>query len=371
MNKVIPEGKFTTQTVRSLSASDLLKGPLGIRSIALTGLFVLALFYTIYFMRSILLPLVLALFLSYLLRPVRRAFGRLKIAAPIAAAVILLMLVGCIGFGISFLAAPANAWLQTAPASLQKLQQKLLPLRRHIERAAQANAEIEKIASPADAQTKTVIEVKQHPVIEMLYVRTPQAVMNVVLLLILLYFLLTYDGAFLPKLIRLMPRLEDKKRAVLIAREIERNISQYLLTVAVINACLGLAVGIIVGFLGLPNPAMWGVLVAVLNFVPYLGALTGITCMTLGSVLSFDSLGYALIFPAVYLTLVTIEANLITPLVMGKSFTLNPVIILLSLTLWGWMWGIVGIILAVPILAVFKIFCAHIEPLKPVAEFLS
>jgi predicted PurR-regulated permease PerM len=371
MNKVIPEGKLTTQTVRPLSASDLLKGPLGIRSIALTGLFVLALFYTIYFTRSILLPLVLALFVSYLLRPVRRALGRLKIAAPIAAAVILLILVGCIGFGISFLAAPANAWLQTAPASLQKLQQKLLPLRRHIERAAQANAEIEKIATPADAQTKTVIEVKQHPLIEMLYVRTPQAVMNVVLLLILLYFLLAYDGAFLPKLIRLMPRLEDKKRAVLIAREIEWNISQYLLTVAVINACLGLAVGIIVGLLGLPNPAMWGVLVAVLNFVPYLGALTGITGMTLGSVLSFDSLGYALIFPAVYLTLVTIEANLITPLVMGKSFTLNPVIILLSLTLWGWMWGIVGIILAVPILAVFKIFCAHIEPLKPVAEFLS
>ena len=93
--------------------------------------------------------------------------------------------------------------------------------------------------------------------------------------------------------------------------------------------------------------------------------------MTLGSVLTYDSLGYALIFPAVYLTFVTIEGNFITPLVMGKSLTLNPLIIVLSLTFWGWIWGIFGVILAVPILAAFKIFCTHIEPLKPVAEFLS
>ena len=116
---------------------------------------------------------------------------------------------------------------------------------------------------------------------------------------------------------------------------------------------------------------MWGAMVAVLNFVPYLGALTGIICMTLGAVLSFDSFGYALIFPAVYLLFATLEANFITPWVMGRSLTLNPVIVLLSLSFWGWMWGIAGIILAVPILAAFKIFCAHIKPIEPIAEFLS
>ena len=93
---------------------------------------------------------------------------------------------------------------------------------------------------------------------------------------------------------------------------------------------------------------MWGVMVAVLNFVPYLGALTGIICMTLGAVLSFDSVGYALLFPLSYLVLATLEGNFITPLVMGRSLTLNPVLVLLSLTFWGWMWGIVGVILAVP-----------------------
>ena len=138
-----------------------------------------------------------------------------------------------------------------------------------------------------------------------------------------------------------------------------------------INVCLGLAVGTTAGLLGLRNPMMWGVLVAVLNFIPYLGALTGIICITLGAVLSFDSVGYALLFPAVYLTFAALEGNFITPWVMGRSLTLNPVIILLSITFWGWLWGIAGVILAVPILAAFKIFCAHIEPMEPLAEFLS
>lgn len=371
MDEGISDGEPTAQMTRRFRASELLSAPRDIRSIALTGLFVLALFYTIYFMRSILLPLILAVLLGYLFRPVVRAFGRVRIAAPVAAVLVLLVLVGSIGFGFSFLAAPANGWLQKAPDSLQQLQRKLRPLRQHIERAAQADVEIEKMASSGDAQTKTVIELKQHPFIDMLYIRTPQVVMSAVLLLIFLYFLLACEGQFLPKVISLTPRLADKKRAVSIAHEIEAHLSRYLLTIAVINGCLGLAIGMTVGLFGLPNPAMWGVLVAVLNFVPYLGALTGIVCMTLGSVLTYDSLGYALIFPAVYLTFVTIEGNFITPLVIGKSLTLNPLIIVLSLSFWGWIWGIFGVILAVPILAAFKIFCTHIEPLEPVAEFLS
>ncbi|MGH7935722.1 MAG: AI-2E family transporter, partial [Chthoniobacterales bacterium] len=89
------------------------------------------------------------------------------------------------------------------------------------------------------------------------------------------------------------------------------------------------------------------------------------------AVLSFNSIGYALIFPTCYFVLASLEGNFITPLVMGRSLTLNPVLVLLSLMFWGWLWGIVGVILAVPILAAFKIFCAHIEPMEPLAEFLS
>ena len=361
----------SAQPSSALRMRDLIGRPFDARSVALTGLFILALFYTIYFMRSLLLPLVLALLLSYLLRPIVRAAARLRISPPFSAAIILLSFVGMVACAVSLLAAPAATWLEKAPYSLQQVQSKLLPLRGPIQNVAKASGEIEKITTPAESQPKLAVEVKRHPIADVLFVRTPQFIVSTVMLIMLLYFLLAYDGVFFPKLIKLLPTLADKKRAVCIANEIETHVSRYLFNVTLINLGLGTAVGTAAGLLGLRNPVMWGAMVALLNFVPYLGALTGIICMTLGAVLSFDSFGYALIFPAVYLLFGTLEANLITPWVMGRSLTLNPVIVLLSLAFWGWMWGIAGIILAVPILAAFKIFCAHIKPTEPIAEFLS
>lgn len=353
---------------------DLLQRPFDVRSVAMTGLFLLALFYTIFFLRSLLLPIVLALLLSYLLRPLVRGLAKIKISPHFGAALLLLSLVGGIGYAASFLTAPVAGWLDKAPYSLQQLQQKMRPLKRPMEQVAQASGAIENLttapAAPQQQKTPTV-EVKQHPLAEKLMVQTPEFLISALTMLILLYFLLAYDGVFLAKLIRLMPTLSDKKRAVSIAHEIEGQVSRYLFTVTLINCGLGLAVGLTVGFLGLPNPAMWGVMVAILNFVPYLGALTGIVCMTLGAILSYNSLGYALLFPACYFVLASLEGNFVTPFVMGRSLTLNPVLVLLSLIFWGWMWGIVGVILAVPILAAFKIFCSHIESMEPLAEFMS
>jgi predicted PurR-regulated permease PerM len=349
--------------------AELSQTPFDVRSIALTGLFILAVFYTIYFMRSILLPIVLALLLSYLLRPIVRGLAQFKIPLPIGAALLLIGFFGLVVYGISTLATPTVEWLQKAPTGLAELQRKLVPVKKSVAQVTQATAEIEKLASTT-AETK-VVEVKRRPISEVLFMHTPELISSAVLLLILLYFLLVYDQTFIAKLVKLLPTLSDKKAAVGIAHDIESQVSRYLFTVTAINACLGLAVGTAVGLLGLRNPVMWGVMVALLNFVPYLGALTGIICMTVGAALSFDSLGYALIFPAVYLGFGVLEGSFITPWVMGRSLTLNPVIILLSLTFWGWMWGIVGIILAVPILAAFKIFCAHIKPMEPLAEFLS
>ena len=348
----------------------LLQKPFDVRSISLSGLFILAVFYTMYFLQSVLLPIVLALLLSYLLRPIVRALVRMKFPGLLSAALVLVAFSTLIGLAISALATPVAAWLEKAPTGLQQLQNKFMPVKKSVTQVVAATGQIEKLATP-DSPTKTAVEVKRHPITDMLYMRTPESIASLVLLLILLFFFLAYDGVFIAKLVKLMPTLADKKRAVSIAQEIESHISRYLFTVTVINACLGLAVGTAVGLLGLRNPLMWGVVVAVLNFVPYLGPLTGILCMTIGAGLSFDSLGYALIFPAVYLLFGAVEGSLVTPWVMGRSLTLNPVLILLSLTFWGWMWGIAGIILAVPILATFKILCAHIRPMEPLVEFLS
>jgi len=346
--------------------------PADITSLALTGLFVLAVFYTMYFMRAMLLPLVLALLLSYLLVPLVRGLARLRIPPLFGAAIVLLALIGTIGYGVSRLSEPAAGWIEKAPYSLQQLKGKLIPLKKPMEKVAQATGEIDKLTEPEAPQTTKpqAVVVKKSALAE-IFTQGPEFVASAVVMFILLYFLLAYDGVFLTKIIRITPRLGDKKRAVSIMREIETQISRYLLTITMINICLGFAVGTTVHFLGMRNPIMWGVMVAMLNFVPYLGALTGIICMTLGAVLSFDSLGYALIIPASYLVIAVLEGNFITPMVLGRSLTLNPVIILIALAFWGWMWGISGMILAVPILATFKIFCDHIEPMAPVAEFMN
>ncbi len=355
-----------------LRVHDLLQRRFDVRSFATTGLFLLAIFYTIYFLRSLLLPIVLALLLSYLLRPIVRVLAKAKIPLLIGSALLLLSLVGLIGYGVSFLAAPAAGWLEKAPYSLHELQQKLLPFKKPMEKVAQASGAIENLTTTESERNKPpAVEVKEHSLTDRLMVQTPEMLVSALTMLILLYFLLAYDEVFLTKLIKLMPTLSDKKRAVSIAHEIEAQVSRYLFTVTLINVGLGIAVGTAVGFLGLPNPIMWGAMVAVLNFIPYLGALTGIICMTLGAVLSFDSMSYAMLFPLTYFIIATLEGNFITPFVMGRSLTLNPVLVLLSLTFWGWMWGITGIILAVPILAAFKIFCSHIEPMEPLAEFMS
>jgi len=346
--------------------------PADIKSLALTGLFVLAVFYTMYFMRAMLLPLVLALLLSYLLVPLVRGLAKVRIPPLLGAGIVLLTLIAAIGYSVSLLSEPAAGWIEKAPYSLQQLRQKLVPLKKPMEKVAQATGEIDKLTSPDEPQAKSrTVVVKRSALAEAFLTQGPEFVASAVVMLILLYFLMAYDGVFLNKIIRITPRLGDKKRAVSIMREIEIQISRYLLTITAINICLGFAVGTTVHFLGMRNPIMWGVMVALLNFVPYLGALTGIICMTLGAVLSFDSLGYALIIPASYLLIAVLEGNFVTPMVLGRSLTLNPVIILIALAFWGWMWGISGMILAVPILATFKIFCDHIEPMAPVAEFMS
>src|SRR6266568_3638393 len=183
-----------------LRIAELLQRPLGVRSIALTGLFILAVFYTIYFMRSILLPIVLALLLSYLFRPIVRGLAKLKIPLPVGAAFILIGFLALVGYGISALVTPALGWLQKAPEGLTELQHKLLPVKKSVAQVSQATAEIEKLAT-TNAEAKAV-EVMRHPIIEMFLMRTPDLIASAVLLFILLYFLLVYDQVFIAKLVK-------------------------------------------------------------------------------------------------------------------------------------------------------------------------
>ncbi len=182
-------------------------------------------------------------------------------------------------------------------------------------------------------------------------------------MLVLLYFLLASGDLFLRKLIRVLTTLEDKKRAVEIARRLQEDISLYLLTITLINLGLGVAEGIAMHLLGMPNPLLWGVIAAILNFIPYLGAMVGMAVIAAVAALTFQTPGQILLPPLVYFLLTAAEGYLITPHIIGRRLTLNPVMILLGLIFWGWMWGIVGAIVAVPLLVSFKILCDHIPQL--------
>lgn len=356
-----------------LSLSARLKGPFDIRSLSLTGLFVLSVLYTMYFTRGILLPVVLAVLLGQLLAPVVRALARWRIPQMLGSAVTLLFLCGSFVIAVTFLVAPAKDWINKAPEGLHQLQAKLAPiLLKPMQKMQEASGEMEKLTTPAGGRKNAVVEVQQHTTIPaFLYDQTTDFVTSGLTLLILLYFLLGYKGVFLNKLVKVIPRFHDKKLAVTIAIDIENKISSYLLTITLINFGLGCAVAAGMYVLRFPNPVLWGAAAAVLNFVPYLGAFTGILAMLITAILGYDSVPHALLFPGVYLLFAVIEGNFITPMILGRSLTMNPVAIILSLMFWGWLWGIIGVILAVPLLATIKILCDHIEPLAPLGEFIS
>jgi predicted PurR-regulated permease PerM len=348
------------------------QGPFEVRSMALAGLFILAALYTLYFARSFLLPIVLALLLNSLLSPVVRALKKAHIPEALGAGIVVFSMLGLLGLGIYELSGPAYDWAAQAPQSLRKVEQRIRQLKKPVQTVSKATEQVEKITTVGASQNAPQkVEVQTQTLGQRVFNRASSLAADGMILVILLFFLLASGDLFLRKLIRALPSLSDKKRAVEIARQIETEISAYLLTVTMINCGLGLALWASLAAVGVPNPLLWGALAAVTNFIPYLGAALVYVTLAMVGFLTYPDLTHALMVPGVFLVLNLLEAYLVTPMVLGRRLTLNPVVIFLGLTFWGWLWGITGAVLAVPIMVVFKIFCDHSEPLRPIGEFLG
>jgi predicted PurR-regulated permease PerM len=352
---------------------DLFERRQGMPSFALTGLLLLACFYTLYLAEGFFAPLVLAGVFNFFLSPFVRVLGRVWIPVPAAAGIVMLGCLGVIGFLIYEFSGPVSEWVERAPTVAGNISSEFQKLKKPVEKVTQATEQVSKMAQVGTNQGKkpAEVELKRPGIFDGFFSKTRDAVLEVVVFAVMLYFLLSSGDLFLRKLIHVLPRFEDKKRAVLIMRQIEDHISKYLLTVAMINACLGAAGGLVFWALGMPNAALWGALAFLLNFIPYLGALAEILIVGLVAAATFPHLSHALLVPACYLALATVEANLFTPYVMGRRMTLNPVVIFVAVTFWGFLWGILGVFLAVPVLVMLKIFCDHIGPLAPIGEFLG
>jgi predicted PurR-regulated permease PerM len=350
---------------------DVFQGPFGVKSVALTGLFVLALFYTLYLARSFILPIILAVLLSFLLTPLMRGLKKLRIPSGLGAAILVFGLLGLIGVGVYELADPALEWMEQAPRSFRNVERKLREFKKPVQTMSRATEQVEKMTQVTGGGKSATVTVQTETLGEKLFSRATDFVANGMIMFILLYFLLASGDMFLRKLIRVMPSLSDKKRAVEIARQIETEISAYLSMITLINVLLGLAVWGIMSLIGIPNPLLWGVLATFTNYIPYLGAIIMIIVLAMVGFITFDDIGQALLAPGAFVGLNILESYILTPLILGRRLTLNPVVIFLGLTFWGWLWGITGAVLAVPIMVVLKIFCDHSEALASVGEFMG
>ena len=342
-----------------------------ITSIAITGLFVLAFFYTLYFARAFFVPVVLALMLDFLLSPILRMLRRIRIPEPVGALLVLLGGVLVIATTLYSLADPIREWLVKAPVTVAKTRDELRQLRRPVDQVTRTAEQVKEAASPSATSRTTEVVVKGPSLSERLFGTTQSIVTATIEVAILLYFLLASGDLFLQKLIKVLPQFRDKKRAVTIARETEASVSAYLFTMTLLNVGEGVIVAIAMALLGVPNAVLWGVLAVVLEYIPYVGAvvLTGI--LALVRLTTFDDPLRAMLVPAVYVAINFIQGNFLVPMVLGRRLTLNPVAIFIGLLFFWWIWGVAGAFLAVPMLATFKIFCDHIETLQPVGEFLG
>jgi predicted PurR-regulated permease PerM len=348
-----------------------LRDRMEVRSVAITGLFVLAFFYTLYFARAFFLPLIFAVLLNFLLSPLVRLLKKARIPEAIGAGLVIVTLLATLGFGIYSLAEPARHWLAKAPTSLSQVQDKLRSIRKPVEQVSRTARQVEQATSVGRDRSTQEVVVRGPSLTERLFGTTQTVVTGALEVVILLYFLLAAGDLFLQKLINVLPRFRDKKRAVAIARETEASVSAYLFTVSLLNLGEGLAVGLAFAVIGVPNPVLWGVLAGLLEFMPYVGA-TAMTAVTLVlGLTTFENLGDALLVPGSYLAINFIQSNFVTPMILGRRLTLNPVAIFVGLVFWWWIWGVPGAFIAVPLLATFKIFCDHIETLAPIGEFLG
>jgi len=348
------------------------------RSWAPAGLLLVAVLTVLHLARDVVVPVVVALILSLVFLPAVRGLKKMFVPVPVGAAIIVLgLLVGFVG-GIYSLAEPAGVWLDKAPQGLRELGNKLSKVAGQVQDVTKATDQVQDMtqdmasgSDSADRDRAREVTVRAPTLAGGIFAAARQFAFAAISTLVVLYFLLACGDLFLRKTIAATRRLEDKERAIDIAQQVEAGVSSYLLTVTLINAGLGCVVAVAMYLLGVPNPVLWGALVAVLNFVPYLGEIAAVAALTIVSLLTFDDFSRGLLVPGVFCVLSAAERYLVTPLVLGQRLSLNPVVIVLSVLFWGAMWGVAGALLAVPILVALKTLCDRVERFNVFAEFLA
>jgi predicted PurR-regulated permease PerM len=350
---------------------------------AIKTIALIAITAVLYIGKPVFLPIVTALILSFLLRPPVRLLKQWHIPKALGALLVLGVIAAVLSFGIMQLATPASAWMERLPRSMQDVKSKLAGLRSPVEKVSEVAKQVDDMTAMAAGGGKFQVEVKSSSLSDALVTGAQEFIAVATITVILLFFLLASGDSVMTRITRSFPRSRSGFNDAMLGsggtegdsqrflHDTERQIAAYMWTITLINAGLGLAIGLALAALGMPNPVLWGALSFVLNYVPYLGNMIGISLVALAALISFDSLPEALAPPIAFAALVAIEANFVTPYVLGRRFAMSPIIIFVWTVFWAWLWGFSGAFIAVPMLAFLKALCDRVESLSPVARALE
>jgi predicted PurR-regulated permease PerM len=343
----------------------------GLVRLSLVGIFLLAVVYALYFGRDFFMPLVLAFLLALTLTPIVRVLRKRGLPAYFSAT--LLVLLAGLGVGAAgyMLSGPVVELIANAPSIGRQVTERLSELRRPLDHLLKISQQIEHLTDVVDEAGAQKVVVAQPGILSRAAGSLLSIGTSIAITFVLSLFLLASGTLFYEKIVQSFASLSEKKRALRIVYDVEREISRYLFTVALINGGLGVAVGLGLWAIGLPNPFVWGAAAALLNFLPYIGALATIMFVAAIALVSFDSLSYAMLAPGWVIICDIVEGQVITPLIVGRRLEVNAVAIFIAVAFWSWLWGIVGALIAVPLLVVIKVFCDHFDGLRHVGNFLS
>ena len=334
----------------------------------------LAVGYTLWAAQDLLLPVLLAMFFALVGNPIIRVLRRLYVPRFLGALIVLLGGMAVTGLLAQKMLPSAMEWAQQAPREMRQLAPKLRELTKPVQDANKAAENIARVAGgESAAKPVQVVKTEVNDPYRSL-TATPMLAASVLAVVLLTFFFMVYGQDLQRNAIALLPDRQKKRVTVEILHAIETEVSRYVLTISVINAVVGLVfAGCLFFILGLPldEALLWGTMAAILNFAPYVGPLIGIVAMLLMGFASFDEPLRALVPAAIYLGLHTLEGQIVTPIVLGRRMALSPLVLILALMVFGWLWGLAGLLLAVPLLVCVKIVLTKVEGMDGWAKLLE
>lgn len=360
----------------------------------------LALLYTLYFARSLLMPVVVALLLALLLSPLVSVFKRFHVPRTISALILLTAIGGPVVLLGSELAEPAKKWIQLLPELSARLNEELDSLSQALQSEGQADGEKapaepereskwydfldffgdgekeEAQAPPPDkAQGESALSVRlMQGGVELLISvlgAAPVVIAQFTVCVILVLFLLIFGPNLYDTFIRVVPSVRDKRKATQLVGRVQRELSRYILTVSLINAALGMTTAAVLWFMGVEDALLWGAVVGLLNFAPYIGPVIGVCLLSLAGIVQYGLVPEALLPALLYFAINMVEAQFVTPTVLGQRMQLNPLVLMVWLIIWGWLWGAVGVLLAVPLLVCIKLAAEQLNILDPWVKLIG